>query len=51
LANLADIHLIEKARRHAQTIIETDPELQQPENHLLWATLQHAWREAKVDIS
>ena len=51
LANLADIHLIEKARRHAQMIIETDPELQQPENRLLWATLQHAWREAKVDIS
>jgi len=51
LANLADIHLIEKARRHAQTIIETDPELQQPENHLLWATLQHTWREAKIDIS
>ncbi|MBN1537025.1 MAG: ATP-dependent DNA helicase RecG [Anaerolineales bacterium] len=51
LANLTDIQLIEKARRSAQTLIKEDPNLQNPENHLLSNTLRHAWREAKGDIS
>ncbi len=51
LANLTDIHLIEKARRNAQMLLESDPELQKPENHILLSTLQHAWRETKSDIS
>ncbi len=51
LANLTDIQLIEKARRNAQTLIADDPELQNPEHHLLSTTLQHAWRDTKGDIS
>lgn len=51
LANLTDIHLIEKAHREAQTLMKDDPNLTKPENHLLSTTLQHAWREAQSDIS
>lgn len=51
LANLTDIHLIEKARRYAQMIIANDPELQQTEHHLLRAALQHSWRDVKIDMS
>lgn len=51
LANLTDIQLIEKARREAQMLIQDDPNLEKPEHRILSATLQHAWREVKSDIS
>lgn len=43
LANLTDVHLIEKARRQAKLLFEQDPELSQPEHELLAKTLQRAW--------
>lgn len=51
LANLTDIHLIEKARRHAQTLFEQDPELIRPEHQLLASALQRAWGNGKADVS
>ncbi len=51
MANLLDVRLIEKARRHAQALFEADPDLQQPENQLLAPTLQQFWGGGKGDIS
>jgi ATP-dependent DNA helicase RecG len=51
LANLTDIHLIEKARRHAQSIFEIDPELKSPEHHLLAQSLKRFWSLGQGDIS
>jgi len=51
LANLADVHLIEKARRHALELFETDPDLQLPQHSLLSASLQRFWRRGEGDIS
>ena len=51
LANLADVHLIEKARRHAIELFEADPDLEQPEHSLLNASLKRFWRRGEGDIS
>jgi ATP-dependent DNA helicase RecG len=51
LANLTDIHLIEKARRFAQSIFEVDPDLESPEHQLLAKSLQRFWRLGQGDIS
>jgi len=51
LANLTNVHLIEKARRQAQILIQKDPQLSSPEHNLLAITLQHLWRSGKGDIS
>ena len=51
LANLTDVHLIEKARRHAQALFEKDPDLTQPDNQLIKAALQRAWGDSRGDIS
>lgn len=51
MANLLDVRLIEKARRHAQALFEADPDLQQPENQPLAPTLQRFWDGGKGDIS
>jgi len=51
LANLTDIRLIEKARRHALTLFEQDPELIRPEHRLLASALQRAWGNGKADLS
>jgi len=51
MASLTDIHLIEKARRHAQALFERDSDLTQPENQLLKAVFERAWGETKGDIS
>ncbi|MEW5869968.1 MAG: ATP-dependent DNA helicase RecG [Chloroflexota bacterium] len=51
LANITDVHLIEKARQHAQALFEQDPELSQPEYALLAETLKRSWRGGKGDIS
>jgi ATP-dependent DNA helicase RecG len=53
LASLTDVRLIEKARKASQEIFQKDPELSQPEHHLLATTLQHLWGEdiIKGDIS
>jgi ATP-dependent DNA helicase RecG len=51
LANLADIHLIDKARRHALQLFEIDPDLQQPEHSLLSTSLKRFWQRGEGDIS
>ena len=51
LSNLADIHLIEKARRLAQALFESDPVLELPEHKVLAGSLQAFWRNNPSDIS
>jgi ATP-dependent DNA helicase RecG len=51
MAQLTDVHLIEKARKHAQLLFEDDPELQRPEHGLLVSSLSRFWREGPGDIS
>jgi len=51
LANLADVHLIDKARRHALQLFDLDPDLEQPEHALLSASLQRFWQRGEGDIS
>jgi len=51
LANLADVHLIEKARRHAQSLFELDPALSLPEHQRLAEMLARFWHSGQGDIS
>jgi len=51
LASLTDVALIEKARRHAQTLFEQDPDLEHAENRPLADTFVRFWGEIKGDIS
>ncbi|RPI30479.1 MAG: DNA helicase RecG, partial [Chloroflexota bacterium] len=51
LASLTDIHLIEKARRLAQSLFEQDPELARPEHRILAAAVQRFWGDRQGDIS
>jgi len=51
MANLTDVRLIEKARRHAQSLFEKDPDLSQPELQPLLKALHQAWGDAQGDIS
>jgi ATP-dependent DNA helicase RecG len=51
LAKLTDIRLIEKARRQAQIIFESDPELSQPQHKLLAEALTIFWNDGRGDIS
>ena len=45
LATLTNVHLIEKARRLARSLFDQDPYLEEPEHHLLAATLERFWGE------
>ncbi len=51
MANLTDVHIIEKARQQAQLIFQKDPELQLPEHSLLAKKLGEFWQNGKGDIS
>jgi ATP-dependent DNA helicase RecG len=51
LANLTDIHLIEKARHLAQSIFDIDPDLKSPEYQLLAQSLKRFWSLGQGDIS
>jgi len=51
MANITDVHLIEKARTLAQELFETDAELNLPENQLLAEALGRFWGNGKGDIS
>ncbi len=51
MASLTDIHLIEKARKHAHALLEADPDLQAPGNRLLVRALAQRWSEREGDIS
>jgi ATP-dependent DNA helicase RecG len=50
-ADLTDVHLIDKARRHALALFEMDPDLKLPEHQLLASALQHAWSGGRGDVS
>jgi len=51
MANLSDVRLIEKARRHAQSLFDTDPGLSRPELQPLLNALHQAWGDTQGDIS
>jgi ATP-dependent DNA helicase RecG len=51
LARLTDIHLIEKARREAQRLFESDPGLTAPEHQDLSVAVARFWSGGKGEIS
>ena len=51
LANLTDIHLIEKARYYAEQVFENDPTLAAPEHQLMLDALNHFWPSKEGDLS
>lgn len=51
LINLADVRLIEKARRLAQKLFNTDPNLDLPEHSILLESLNAFWTSHQSDIS
>lgn len=51
MANLSDIHLIEKARKHAQDLFSLDPHLEQPEHKDLKNMMKRFWPAGAGDIS
>jgi ATP-dependent DNA helicase RecG len=51
LANLTDVHLIEKARHFAQSIFDSDPDLKSQEHVLLAQSLDRFWKHGQGDIS
>ena len=51
MANLTDVQMIEKARKQAQELFESDADLRLPENQLLAEALNRFWGAGKGDIS
>ncbi len=51
MINLMNIHLIEKARRFAQEILQADPRLIHEEHRLMRQKLDQTWRGKLSDIS
>jgi ATP-dependent DNA helicase RecG len=51
LANLTDVHLIEKARHYASQVFDNDPTLSAPEHQRLLDALNHFWPSDEGDIS
>ncbi len=51
MANLTDVHLIEKARHHAQLIFNLDPDMTSTEHQLLAQSLKRFWSFGQGDIS
>lgn len=51
LANLSNVRLIEKARRFAIQLLESDPQFEAEENKLLLSTLDRFWGNGRGDIS
>ncbi len=51
IANLTDVHTIEKARNLAQQLFEKDPQLSDPRYHPLLEKLNAFWGEGRGDIS
>ncbi len=51
MANLMDVRLIEKARKHAQALFQEDPELTKPEHRELEKMMLRFWNSGKGDIS
>ena len=51
MASITDVKLIERAREQAQTLFESDPYLNQPENALLAEAFGRFWGDGKGDVS
>jgi ATP-dependent DNA helicase RecG len=51
MARLTDVRLIEKARRQAERLFQTDPELSAPELRLLAGEMERFWSTKKGEIS
>jgi len=51
MANLTDVQMIEKTRKQAQELFESDPDLMLPDNQLLSEALGRFWGAGKGDIS
>lgn len=51
MANLANVHLIEKARHLAQSLFEQDPDLSLPEHQPLRLNFERFWQGGRGDIS
>ncbi len=51
MANLANVHLIEKARHLAQSLFEQDPDLSLPEHQPLRLNFERLWQGGRGDIS
>ncbi len=51
LANLTDIHLIEKAAQYAKKVFENDPDLKAPEHQLMLNALNQFWPGGEGDLS
>lgn len=51
MASLTDVHLIDAARKQAQTVFEADPELELPEYAMLVTALERFWDDGQGDIS
>jgi len=51
MASISDVRLIEKARKHAQALLETDPDLTHPDHNSLREALDQRWQEGEGDIS
>jgi ATP-dependent DNA helicase RecG len=51
LADITDLHLIEKARTEAQMVFKQDPDLKDSRNQMLVSTFRRFWKEGQGDIS
>jgi ATP-dependent DNA helicase RecG len=51
LANITDVHLIEKAQRYAHQVLENDPSLSANEHKLMHDALDNFWPTEEGDIS
>jgi ATP-dependent DNA helicase RecG len=51
MASLSDIHLIEKARTHAQDLFNQDPNLERPEHQELQKMMKRFWPAGAGDVS
>ncbi len=51
MANITDIHLIEKARQQAELLFDQDPDLGQPEHAAIKQNLTYFWKSGTGDIS
>jgi ATP-dependent DNA helicase RecG len=51
MVNLTNVHLIEKARRHAQALFNKDPNLELPEHKGIRTSLNQFWKSGQGDIS
>jgi len=51
MASISDVRLIEKARKHAQALLDSDPDLNTSEHLAIREALQQRWQAGEGDIS